>query len=72
MTLHLVDSWYNLGCLKKTLSLCDGEIRDTNGTGKAFCHQFLHSLSHRDTAKYQHMDVKLKVVEKHEQVSQKF
>lgn len=36
MALHLVDSRNNLGRLEKPLSLCDGEVGDTNGFDEPF------------------------------------
>ena len=47
MALHLVHSWWDLGCLEQTLRLCDGEIRDANCLDQSLFHQLLHALSRR-------------------------
>ena len=44
MTLHLVDSWHNLGSLQEVLCLGDGEVRETNRFNKPVIIQFFHSL----------------------------
>ena len=44
VTLHLIDSWYNLGCLEKTLCLCDGKVGDSDALGETLADSLLHPL----------------------------
>ena len=44
MTLHLVHSWDNLGCLQEVFCLGDGKVGDTNSFDKTFLHQTFHGL----------------------------
>jgi len=57
MALHLVHSWYDLGCLEQLVCLCNCEIADTNRPHKSLGNQLFHSLRRQqDKTRYTVID----------------
>ncbi len=52
MTLHLVDSWLDLGSLKQLVCLCDGVVGDSNVFSEFLADSLLHTLQYAWTNIY--------------------